>query len=342
MLSVRKSRPSGVAAVLAAAIIFVALLNINVPYYALTPGPTQDVSQLIEIGGAKTTSVNGELLLTTVSLHPIKIVEAMRGWFDPSIAILSRSAIIPPGESEQEVQRRTTEQMDESQVLAAAAALSILGYEVKIEPTGARIDRVEGGVPAAKTLHRGDVIIGADGISVRSAEQLIAVIRRHKAGDEIALKIMRGSATIDVRTKTIGRPENPVDPMIGIHAVTIPRVRLPLAIRIDALGIGGPSAGLMFALGVFDLLDAGDLVRGRIIAGTGEIGLSGEIAPVGGVRQKIESARRVGAEAFILPSAELDQACAVAKGMPMIGVDSLREAIRALRGTPGTIVRSCP
>jgi PDZ domain-containing protein len=326
----------------AAAIIVVSVLNISVPYYALTPGPAQDVTRLIAIDGAKTTPVSGQLLLTTVSLHDIRVAEAVRGWFDPSIAILSRSAIIPPGESVKEVEERTTEQMDESQVLAAAAALSILGYKVKVEPTGARIRDVAVDVPASKTLHRGDVIVGADGMPVRSADQLGGVVRRHKPGDEIQLKIVRGSHTIDVRAKTIGRPENPAAPIIGITLETIPRVRLPLAIRIDSLGIGGPSAGLMFALGIFDLLDPGDLARGRIIAGTGEIGLDGDVAPVGGVRQKIESARRVGAQLFIVPFGELDQACAVAKGMPVVGVDNLREAIRVLRGTPGTAVRSCP
>jgi PDZ domain-containing protein len=340
--SVRASHPSGAAALVAVVILIVAVLNVNVPYFALTPGPAQDVARLIAINGSKTTPVKGQLLLTTVSLHEIRVAEAVRGWFDPSIAILSRSAIIPPGSSEREVEERTTAQMDESHVLAAAAALSLLGYDVKVESTGVRVRAVTLGVPASKALRRGDVVVGADGQPVKQAEDLVAAIQRHKVGDAIVLRVMRGTETIEVTTQTIGRPENPSDPVIGITLETVPQVRLPLAIQIESMGIGGPSAGLMFALGIYDLLDPQDLTRGRVIAGTGEISFGGEVRPVGGIRQKIESARRGGAELFVVPTVELEQACAVAKGLPIIGVDRLKQAVDALRATRGTAAPSCP
>jgi Lon-like protease len=326
----------------AVAILIVATLNLGVPYYALTPGPAQDVGRLISIKGAKTGSVRGELLLTTVSLHPIRIAEAVRGWFDPSIAILSRSAIIPPGESEQEVEHRTAEQMEESHVLAAAAALRLLGYTVTVEATGVRVRAISDGVPASRALRRGDVVVQADGQPVKRAQDLIAAIDSHKVGDTIGLQVMRGTKTIEVRTQTVGLPQNPTDPAIGVQLETVPQVRLPLAIKIESLGIGGPSAGLMFALGIYDLLDKVDLASGRIIAGTGEIDLNGAVGPVGGIRQKVEGARRAGAQMFVVPMGELDQACAIAKGMPMIGVERLKDAIEALRGTRGAAVRSCP
>ncbi len=342
MKSLRASQLNGLAALCAIGILIVSSLNIRVPYFALTPGPAQDVGKLISIKGADTGPVHGQLLLTTVSLHEIRVAEAVRGWFDPSIAILSRSAIIPPGSSEREVEQRTSAQMEESHVLAAAAALKLLGYTVDVRPTGARIRAISDGVPASESLRRGDVVVGADGQPVRKTEDLVDLIRRHKVGDEIVLRIQRGTETVEVRTKTVGRPENPAEPLIGIHLETVPRVSLPLAIEINSLGIGGPSAGLMFALGIFDLLDRGDLTRGRTIAGTGEITIDGEVGPVGGIRQKVEGARRAGAHLFVVPLAELDQACAIARGMPVTGVEDLKQAIEALRGPVDAKARSCP
>lgn len=340
--SVRASRPSGTAALVASAILIVAVLNIQVPYFALTPGPAQDVGRLIVINGAPTTPVKGQLLLTTVSLHEIRVAEAIRGWFDPTTAILSRSAIIPPGSTEDQVEQRTTAQMEQSHVSAAAAALGLLGYEVTIEPSGVRVRAVGRDVPAAAILKQGDVVVGADGQPVKQAEDLVAAIKRHKVGDDIGLRIVRGSQTVDVSTSTIGRPEDPADPIIGVEIETIPNIRLPLAINIESMGIGGPSAGLMFALGIYDLLDEKDLTAGRIIAGTGEIGIEGNVGAVGGIRQKVESARRVQADVFLVPTGELGQACAVAKEMPVVGVDNLQQAVEALRATHGTPARSCP
>lgn len=322
--------------------IAVAVPLVNIPYYALTPGPTQDVGELIRIREAATVPIRGELLLTTVSLRPIKIMDAMRGWFDPSIVVLSRSTIIPPGSSEQEVDRRTSAQMQESHVLAAAAALRLLGHDVKVEPTGARVRAVGDGVPAAASLRRGDVVIGADGRAVREAEDLVAAIQRHKVGDAIVLRVRRGEDTLDLTTRTVGRPENPVEPIIGVEIETLPDIRLPLAVHIETTGIGGPSGGLMFALGIYDLLDDADVTRGRTIAGTGEIRITGEVGAVGGIRQKVESARRAGAELFLVPTAELGQACGVARGLPVIGVNDLRQAVEALSSTRYTSARSCP
>jgi PDZ domain-containing protein len=322
-------------------ILIAAILWVQVPYFALTPGPAQDVGRLIAIDGAKTTPLNGQLLLTTVSLHEIRVFEAVRGWFDPSIAILSRSAIIPADSSEQEVEQRTTAQMEESHVLAGAAALDLLGYDVKIEPSGVRISAIDSDVPASKALRRGDVVVGVDGQAITQDEQLRAAVRRHRVGDVIGLRVLRGAETVDVNTTTVGLPEDPSIPAIGVHVETVPRVQLPLAIDINSLGIGGPSAGLIFAVGIFDLLDPDDLTRGRVIAGTGEISIEGDVGPVGGIRQKVESARRQGAHLFVVPLAELGQACSVAKEMSVVGVENLKQTIDVLRDVGGPTVRSC-
>ncbi len=339
----RRSRPfSGGLALLVAVLILVgAVINLEIPYFAIAPGPTQNVVKLIDIEGAKTNKVKGELLLTTVSLHEIVVAEAIRGWFDASYEILSRSAIIPEGETEQDAERRTVAQMQESHKFAAAAALSLLGYEVKVTPAPARVLELQPDAPARRVLRRGDVIVGADATVVKRSEDFVAAIKKHEVGDEVVLKVRRGRKVLTVTTKTIPRSSDSSEPIIGVFLDTVPRVDLPLAIDIESLGIGGPSAGLMYAVGIFDLLHAADLAQGRRIAGTGEIDVDGKVGAVGGVRQKVAGAQRENAALFLVPHAELSDACSRAGDMPVVGVKTLREAVRALRDARFADSRSC-
>jgi PDZ domain-containing protein len=120
-----------------------------------------------------------------------------------------------------------------------------------------------------------------------------------------------------------------------------PRIELPVAVDIESLGIGGPSAGLMYALGIVELLDETDLTSGRKVAGTGEIAIDGRVGPVGGVRQKVLAAREEGAEVFLVPRAELADACSLADTMKVVGVETLKDAVRALRDQQFATGRSC-
>lgn len=339
---VPRSSSERVAALLALFTIFVSVSLLNIPYFALEPGPSEDVSRLIGIEGVKTSPVKGKLLLTTVSLHMIRVGEAVRGWIDPAITIVSRSAIIPSGESEENVQQRTTEQMEESQLLATAAALDLLGYDVRVESAGVRIRDVAEDAPAAHLLRRGDVIVEADGKPVRQTEDLVNEVRRHGVGQSVRLSLERGQEKLDVTVRTVGRPQDPSEPVIGVVIDTVPQIELPLAVEIDSLGIGGPSAGLMFAIGIVDLIDPDDVTKGRVVAGTGEIGLQGDVRPVGGIRQKVTSARRAGAEMFIVPGDELDDACTVARDLTVVGVGNLSDAVETLKGGEIAADRTCP
>ena len=333
--------PSGSVVIAAVAIIIVAAFNLNIPYFAIRPGPTQNVLKLIEIEGTKTKRVTGELLLTTVSLHEIKVAEAVRGWFDSSYEILSRSAIIPEGESEQEAERRTLAQMEESHRYAAAAALRHLGYDVKITRPPARILDVAADAPARKVLRRGDVIVAVDSVPVNASNEFGSAVQRRKVGEVLALRVKRGSTIVTVKTKTIPRIPGSKEPIVGVLLDETPRIELPVAIDIESLGIGGPSAGLMYALGIVDLLDETDLTNGRTVAGTGEIAVDGKVGAVGAVRQKVLAARGEEAEIFLAPRAELDEACFGADRMTVIGVETLQEAIRALRDARFAKERSC-
>ena len=332
----------GLALVAAVLTLVLAVLMLNIPYFALAPGPAPDVFKIIKVGGVKTKPVHGHLLLTTVSVSQkeIRIGDAIRSWFDTNYELLPRSVFIPPGGTEEDEQRENARQMDESQRNAATAALSYLGYDVKLT-LGARINEVAKGLPASAVLKAGDVVIGADHKPVHHTTDLATVIRAHKVGEAVTLTVLRDGRAITVTSKTVQRKEKPHDAIIGVVLADFQSSKLPLAVDIASLGIGGPSAGLMFALGIVDLLDSSDLAHSRTVAGTGAIDPTGIVQEVGGIRQKVAAARESGATLFIAPLSEIDEACARAGAMQVIGVKTLDDAVRALRGSAVPADRTC-
>lgn len=334
-----RARPSGAPAIVAVAIVLLGLLGLHIPYFALEPGPAENVLKLISIQGAKTQPVTGKLLLTTVSLHEIRVVEAVVGLFRPDYQVISRAALVGPGETPTDVEIRTAQQMSESQIFAAAAALRYLGYPVRSDPSGVRVEDFSiQAAPAAAILHLGDVIVGMDGSTIRTSADLKNAMRRHKPGDTVSLKVVRATKTLEVRTKTIGQAGTPI---LGIYPSEVPQVRLPLAVSIKSLGIGGPSAGLMFAVGIVDLLSKPDFARGRIIAGTGEITVDGHVKAIGGVQEKVAGARKAHAQLFLVPRDDSREACAVSGDLPIAVVNTLAEAITVLRDPHAAAARAC-
>jgi PDZ domain-containing protein len=322
-------------------IVLIGVLGLNIPYFVLTPGPAVNVLKLIQIQGAKTTRPTGQLLLTTVSVEEIRVIQAIVGFFRPDYQVVSRSTIVPPGQSSNAVQVQNTQEMSQSQVFAAAAALRYLGYRVRTDPAGASIEDVASDAPAASVLQLGDTIVGVDGTAVHTSDDFKHIIERHKVGDDVSIKIIRGTQTIVVRTKTVARPDAPSQPIVGVVLTDLPDVHLPLAVRINSLGIGGPSAGMMFAVGIVDLLSKIDVARGRVIAGTGEITVNGQVMPVGGVREKVAGAKHAHAQLFLVPSDESREACSVRGDLPVYSVDTLAQAIKVLTDPHYATTRAC-
>lgn len=317
-------------AVVPAAIIVLAILNLNIPYLALRPGPVHDVVPLIALRGAQVFPVRGQLLLTTVQLQPVTAAAAIRSWIDPSEAVVERAAFVPPGETEEDVVVRSSEQMAESQVLAAAAALRRLGYPVRRATSGARVAQVLEDAPASGVLRPGDEIVAIDGERVESPDDLVVRIRRHRVGDTVGLRVRRTGREVTLRIGTVASPSDPAVPVVGATLEPVASIRLPIDVRIEDAGIGGPSAGLLYALGIVELLGRPDLARGRRIAGTGTIDLDGGVGAVGGIEQKVVAARRADADLFIAPQPEQRAACPHAGDMRVVGVQTLDEAVRAL------------
>jgi Lon-like protease len=303
---------------------------------ALVPGPTEDTLGLVTIDGTQTFPSSGQLLLTTVA---VRDGLDLPGWWDarrsPSIDTVPRESIYPPGSDVGEVSEQNALLMQDSQMTAAVAALGEAGHDVTDAASGAEVVDTEPDVVTSEVTV-GDVIVAVDGEPVREASEAVAAVAARSPGDvvELSLRAVDGAArTVAVTLGT--HPEDPTRPYIGVLLTT--DLELPVQVRIDAGVIGGPSAGLMFALGIVDLLGELDLTGGAVVAGTGTITVDGTVGAVGGVLQKVVAASaREGAAApasvFLVPRGNLAEArrAPVESDLLLVPVDDLRGAIDAL------------
>jgi len=300
-----------------------------VPYVVLGPGPTVDVlgsadgRDVIEVDNADTSDSAGQLRLTTVSVAPdIWLIDAIRGWFDDEDAVVPRELIYPPDRTEEEVDEQNQRDLQMSQSAAEVAALRKLGYPVQVTVT-----EVLSGAPAEGKLEPGDVITSVDGTEVTSTSKLQELIRAKPAGTALTIGYRRDGrdATTSVTTQAANGA-----PRLGVAVEN--RQPNPYSFKIDPGNIGGPSAGLMFALGILDKLDPDDLTGGMIIAGTGTIDDEGRVGPIGGVAQKLVGARRANATVFLTPADNCAEAVANAQpGLKLVKVTTLDDALAALR-----------
>lgn len=322
------------ATVLLGAVLLILLLwqagTVRVPYVELGPGPTVDtlgVSEghpIITVEGAPTSESAGQLRLTTVSVHPeLTLFDALRGWLRDDTAVVPRELVYPPDKTEEQVDKENLQDFKESQTSAETAALRKLGYPVLVTVTA-----VEKDLPAAGVLEPGDVITSVDGASVTSTRSLGELIRAKPEGTARSVGITRGGAAQTVTLTPVKAPDGNL--RIG---VTVEQSQPhPFTLTIELERIGGPSAGLMFALGIVDKLDPADLTGGFVIAGTGEIDNDGNVGPIGGIAQKLVAARDVKAKVFLTPAANCKEALGAAQpGLPLVKVATLDDALAALQ-----------
>jgi len=305
---------------------------ITVPYYTLGPGPAKDVSELIHVSGKRTYPSAGHFFLTTVSVstRPVSLFEAFIGWLDPSVSVVPRTTIVRPGLSDQQQDQINALDMEQSKYAALLAALKALDISTPPIP-GARDIGVAAGFPAEGKLKKDDLIVRVDGQNVRDPESAIKPIASKPVGSTIKVEVLRDGKRVSTSMRTVRSPEKDENgrPVIGIRLAAA--VKLPFDITIDSQNIGGPSAGLAFALSVADTLTPEDLTRGHQVAVTGTIDSSGAVGLVGGVEFKVRAAEREGADVFLAPTAEVSQAQHAASHLKVIGVDTLAEAIVDLR-----------
>jgi len=302
-----------------------------VPYVALGPGPTFDTlgaaggKPVIAVKGRPTSESEGQLNLTTVSVSDgLDLASAVRGWLDRSYAVVPRELIIPPGRSREQVDQDNAAAFEESQTSAQTAALAELGF-----PAQVLVEEVSEDSPARSTLRAGDVLTSVDGQPVTSRSQLVEMISSRRPGDEVTIGYTRGGREATARLRTTASPEDAARAVIGVTVDV--RQRAPFTVDFALEDVGGPSAGLMFALGLVDKLTPADLTGGLFIAGTGEIDDDGDVGPIGGIRQKLLAARRAGATVFLVPAGNCAEARGGAPaGLRLVRVQTLDGALSAL------------
>lgn len=315
----------------------VAAATVPVPYVVLGPGPVYDTlgstdgTPLVSISGAPTYPTTGKLNLTTVSESggpnsQMTVLGALSGWVDPSEVVVPERLLYPDNTSGAQIQQENAAEMTQSQDAAAVAALRQLELPVQETVTVASVST---GAPADGKLKVGDRILSVNGVAVATPEALRAEIAKGKPGDVDQLRIVRDGTTSEVAITTVASPTDATKPLIGI----IPGVGYtsPVTVTIQLNDVGGPSAGLMFSLGIVDKLTPQQETGGKNIAGTGTIDSNGVVGPIGGIEQKMRGARNEGATVFLVPADNCAEAKPAAPaGLRLVKVTSLSQALGAL------------
>ncbi len=313
------------------AIVALALVAVPLSFIELNPGPALDVPSQIEFDGPAH-PIKGKLLLTTVTITQPSALGALEALVTPHHELLWQTQVIPPGVNEQEYLASQLQVFQESAQAAAAVGLRAAGYPVSVSGGGVQVVGVISGSPAGGILKVGDVITAIDGRPVQLASDLQAATEKAVDGQTVTLTVVQGDQQLQIpvqlrRLSETGRPG------LGVALRTIaPKIQLPFPVKVTNQDIGGPSAGLMMSLGIYSLASGDDLSRGRVVAGTGTIDVSGTVGPVGGVAEKIVGAEQRGARIFLVPTSEAaDARSAGLKDVKIIPVDTFDQARAALK-----------
>ncbi|MCL2455370.1 MAG: PDZ domain-containing protein [Micrococcales bacterium] len=323
------------ASMLLSGLLTLLLSLLPAPYVVNQPGPTRDVlgemggTPLISISGAQTYPSTGQLRLTTVSAtgmpgFPAYPFQVLGAWSSPSSRVLPLESQVSSTATREEIDEQNQLQMVSSQELAVVAALTELGYEV---PATLTVAGVMDGSGADGVLAKGDIVVGLDGVPTKDYATLIRTLRDTAPGTTVQVDVHRGATRLRVPVVTGERPGGGA--LLGI--VVDPNFDPPVEVTVNVPDIGGPSAGLMFALGIIDMLTPEDEADGAIIAGTGTIDALGEVGPIGGIRQKLVGARRDGAAWFLAPRGNCGEVVGnTPRGLRVVAVSTLHEAREAV------------
>jgi PDZ domain-containing protein len=322
------------------AVLFVLLAAVialvPVPYVTQSPGSTYDLlgkiadKDAISITGADTYPTTGELRMTTVSVTApaatLSLPEVLISYWITSRAVLPRDVVYQPGDSIDEVDSEASQLMVASQQTATVAGLRAAGIEVQKLPM---VTAVQQSGPSAGILEPGDLITAVDGEPVKVLDDVATAIAHRHVGMKVFFTVLRDGKVSKQQVTTRSAAARPDDPAVGVTLDIGYRYDPQITFGIDD-AVGGSSAGLMFALAIYDRLTTADLTTGRVIAGTGTVTADGVVGPIGGVQEKIAAASRDQATVFLLPKDNCDGVREVPAGLRLVTVGTVSEAIAAL------------
>jgi PDZ domain-containing protein len=322
-------------------LLAIGFLAMPLPYVRYQPGVTVDMlserrgEERIQVTGHKVYRDDGELRMLTIMATPpkgrISLLRAMLSWASPDESVKRYAEVYGNEETEKAQERDAAVQMSTSQDDAVVAAMTQLGYDVPRVPV---VGPLTDGLPADGKLVPRDRYLAIGGAPIKSWDDVVKAISTATPGKPLAFKVERGGKELTTEVTPVR------DAQSGRVVIGVQRAydyKMPFKVTLDMAdsngndNIGGPSAGLMFALSIYDTLTPGSLTGGRRIAGTGTITPEGVVGPIGGIQQKVAGARRAGATLFLVPAINCDEAVTGARGsMRLTAVETLDDAEKAV------------
>ena len=317
------------------AVVVFALWSTTSGDFLYVPNEARPVAGNIEVEGDAGEDASGGIYFIDVRVRKARWLERLLPFTRPEGAsLVPGHAVTPPGQTFAQWRTQAREDMERSERIAAAVAFREAGLDVDATPRGALVEAVAIDVPAAKTIRGGDVIVEAAGTPIVTPGGLVQAMGTVAPGNVVRLRLRRDGKVIERTVRTVPAPDDAKRAIIGINVSQDAKIRLPRNVSIDLGDVGGASAGLPFALEVYQQLGR-DVDRGLRVAATGEIQLDGSVSPVGGIKQKTVGVRRSGVDVFLVPAGEnASTARRYAGTMRVVPVESFRQALRVLRTLP--------
>jgi Lon-like protease len=304
--------------------------------YIEIPDDAHPLADLVKVPNPKPDQDKGGIYYVDVLLRPASLLESYVSAVRPEGSdLIARAQIVQPGISDQQRFKLDLATMKISQEVASVVALRQLGYHVPITAAGVRVVAVTSGSHAAGLLQPGDVIVAANGKPVLTRTDLAAALAHLKPGNVVRIKVLRGDKNLTFSIRTTADSQDPKRTIIGVLPIQALRVRLPFRIEFNLRKVGGPSAGLAFALELLEKKGR-DVDHGYKIAATGEIQLDGSVTRIGGIKQKTIGARKSHVDVFLVPvdGENARDAKRYAGGLRIIPVKSFQQALQALATLP--------
>ena len=299
-------------------------------YYFMSPGPPYQWN--IEIENVQTYEYEGNLYQLTVRRDEANYFVYAWARLNSQIDLYPREVILPDGVTPQELSEISIQNMMTSENVAIAVALDSLNYDIQSEGDGVLVVGLLDDSPVKDKLIKNDLIVSINNELVKSVSEFISMLRTYEIGDIVNIGLIRNEQELNIETKLIEHVEYENEPMVGFLASTPNQQFIfPFEVDIKTGNVGGPSAGMMMALNVYNLLTEDDITNGKKIAGTGTIEIDGSIGPVGGVKQKVIAAKRANAGLILVPTANYEEASVFADdNTQIVAVDSFDNALNVI------------
>jgi len=301
-------------------------VTVYLPWYSMAPGPARAVQPLIRFDDRQRYESEGRFVMTSVQFTQLTGLGVLLAWLDPDRSVVARDVLYPDGQGVEQEHARAISQMDSSKLDASAVVLRQLAGYPKAHGDGVLVESVQAGCAADGELFPGDRILSIDGAEVNTYREAARAINAAPSGDTLTFDL-----SVDGTSETARLVRQPCGgferPLVGVSMIN----SFPFDVSISSGDIGGPSAGLMWALGLYDLLTPGDLTGGRTIAGTGQIAVDGSVIPIAGIQEKVAAAADAGATVFLVPRDNLMAARAGGDhGLELVPVSTFDDALAYL------------